>query len=189
MSDSLDYDTRTQLEDRGLRNGTVGSPRWLAASALLMLFINIIILPIFYYRQYHPDIHTVHHFGRLFLQGEDVFRGSNPYLPSSMLLWAPFGMGDLETAWFTFKLVTMAVVCGTLIFVYRVLVKNLAVSGTFAWLCLLNIGLLAGFTPKSGNPGNIAGPLAVAGVLLAEMGYNNVAGFMLGTSLALKYPI
>jgi len=106
-----------------------------------------------------------------------------------MMLWVAFAIFDQATSWVIFKLVTMAVVCGALFLTYRVLVKDLLVPHTVAWLCVLHLGLLAGFTPKSGNPGNIAAPLAVSGALLALINREHLGGVALGTSIALKYPL
>ena len=176
------------LQCASIKKGLVWT-RTIQFLSLTLLFINVVALPLFYYRSYHPDFHTVHNFGRAFLEGKDVYSGGNPYLPSSMLLWAAFALFEKPTGWVLFKIVTIGVACGTLVLVYRLCYEKLSLPAAVTWLCLLHIGLLAGFTAKSGNPGNIAAPLAVMGALFVILQKPHSAGIAIGLSLALKYPL
>jgi len=148
---------------------------------------NLIIAPIFWYAGYHPDFHTIHGFATKFLEGRSVYAGANPYLPSAVFLLAPLGLLDKPTAWLIWKLVMMSVVLVTISGIYRL--SRLSLSIPLAWCCATNIGLLAGMTPKTGNPGNLVGPLVVLAWILMARNREKTAGGILGIALALKYPL
>jgi hypothetical protein len=162
---------------------------WDTAMKILVLAIvsiNTVVLPILWYSGIHPDFNTVRQFGRLFAMGENVYEGGNPYLPSSLVFWVPFGLLDRDVGWAVWKLL------GVLVCVFALKVGFDFVSerapARYAWLSLLNLGILAGFTAKSGNPGNFAAPLAFASCLLACQG-KSVGGILLGIACAIKYPL
>lgn len=170
------------------RQGDLGAIRGFVKWVVItVLALNIVVLPVIYYRGYHPDIYTVTRFGKGFLEGRDLYEDGNPYLPSSMLLWAPFSLVDRPIAWLTWKLLAALCAISALTVIHNFVAKR--TGQLVAWLCLLNLGVLAGFTPKSGNPGNIAAPLSVLAAFLAMEGRDRLGGVILGLALSLKYPL
>lgn len=160
---------------------------WLKVAVLILLAFNIVIAPLCYYRSYHPDIYTVHKFGKQFLAGEDCYQGGNPYPPSSLLLWSLVAAVDKPTAWILWKVLAMLAVGTALYGIFNAVA--LRAPSWVSWLCLLQLGLMAGFTPKSGNPGNIAAPLVAAALFFSLGNRDYTAGLLLGLGLAFKYPL
>lgn len=148
---------------------------------------NLIVAPMLWYRSYHPDFHTIHGFAKKALEGHTLYHGPNPYLPGAVFLLAPLGLLDKPAAWLVWKFVMAGVISVTVVGVYRLSRRTLSVP--LAWCCATNIGLLAGMTPKTGNPGNLVGPLVVLAWILMTTSRERIAGGVLGVALALKYPL
>lgn len=154
---------------------------------LVILALNIILAPLIYYRGFHPDFLFMAHYGALFLNGGEVYDGRNAYLPSALLFWAPFALLDVHVGWLIWKLITGAVIIVTLAQLFWFAKRT--IKAPWVWLCLLHLGILAGFTPKAGNPGNLVAPMTVLSALLLLRGYANGGGVLLGLALSLKYPL
>lgn len=156
-------------------------------SILSILLLNVVVAPFVWYRSYHPDWHTITTFGRRFIEGRDLYVGGNPYLPSSMLLWSLFSFFDKYIGWLIWKGLAATCIILTLAKIHAYV--RVSAGSLAAWLCILNLGVLAGFTPKSGNPGNIAAPLAVLAVFLLMEKHDRLGGVLIGLVLSLKYPL
>jgi hypothetical protein len=119
--------------------------------------------------------------------GQDIYAGTNPYLPGTYVLMSWQCLFSLSSAWLVWRLAGLGILICTAYWGHRHLSRHLGYP--LAVLSLANIMMLAGFSPKSGNPGNIAAILAVLGFLLECENRRITGGLAFGLATALKWSL
>jgi len=133
------------------------------------------------------DFQTIYTLTRKFFGGENIYAGTNPYFPATFVVMGWQCFLSVANAWLAWRLIGLGILVATVFWGYRYLSEY--VPPSLSLFALANVLMLAGFSPKSGNPGNLVGMLVVLSFFLSSLNRQIAAGVLLGIACALKWSL
>ena len=152
-----------------------------------IVLLQGVLLPFFFKGGPSGDFRTIYKQTLGLFHGQNIYAGTNPYLPAVYVVMAWSALLPCTEAWFIWRLAGLGILVCSAYWGYR----HLSAQLRYAWIvfALANILMLAGFSPRSGNPGNIAAMLIVLAFLLDFEDRSVAAGVALGLATALKWAL
>lgn len=162
--------------------------RVIAAALVCFAFLfQGVLLPFAVKTKPLSDFYTIYRGTNEFWNAENVYDGANPYLPGIYVLMGWQAVVSPSVAWALWRAIGVAVLASTVWVALRS--PDLPRNWFVRRLCLANVLLLAGMSPRWGNPGNWAGMLVVLGWFLTGMRQVTLGGLLMGLAIVLKYNI
>ncbi len=130
---------------------------------------------------------TIYNHTKAIYQGRDIYARGNGYLPGIYVVMGWQFPLTPNVAWVVWRLIGVLLGVAILWTGYRALRRTQ--NGAVPLLCLANLAALSGFSPKWGNPGNLAALALVLAYFLLDLRRPCAAGILLGVGCVLKYPL